>query len=135
MKKFKVYYCYMIDGVWEHTEIVEAENWQEARRAILKKLNLTNVNELDYINEKEVKNMKITAKVVYKDNTHKQMMFWFDAWTNSYKQFIEEKNKRMVDFEYDRLYTATDLLYFTGCINHERKKYMEHEINKMRGWA
>ena len=79
--------------------------------------------------------MKITAKIAYRDKTHKEMMFWYNLWVKNYKQFIEEENERMVDFEYERLFAATDLLYFAGCINHERKKYMEHEINKLRGWA
>lgn len=79
--------------------------------------------------------MKIKAKIAYKDNTHKQMMFWYDLWTNTYKQFIEEDNDRMIDHMYNYLMTVIDVLYFTNCINHEHKKYMEHEVNKMRGWA
>lgn len=79
--------------------------------------------------------MKVTAKIAYKDNTHKRMMYYFDVWMYTYKQFIEEKNEEMVDCEYNRLWTVTDLLYLTGCINVERKKYMEHEIDKMRGWV
>lgn len=54
MKKFEVYFCYMIDGVWEHVVTVEARNWVHARNIILDGLHLTNVNELDYINEKEI---------------------------------------------------------------------------------
>lgn len=79
--------------------------------------------------------MKIDAKIVYKDNTHKRMMRWYNLWVENYKQFIEEENEGMVDFEYDRLCAAIDLLYFTGCINYERKEYMEHEVDRMRGWT
>lgn len=78
---------------------------------------------------------KIKAKIVYKDNTHKQMMYWYNVWMDTYKQFIEEDNSIMVDFMYNQLWATTDLLYFASCINHERKKYLEHEVDKMRGWA
>lgn len=79
--------------------------------------------------------MKIKAKITYKDDTHKQMMFWYDLWANTYKQFIEEDNDRMIDYMYNYLMTVIDVLYFTNCIGMPRKKYMAHEVDKMRGWA
>ena len=79
--------------------------------------------------------MKITARIAYKDGTHRQMMFWYNLWMDTYKQFVEEDNRRMTDYMYEKLMTVVDVLYFTNCIEMPRKKYMEHEIGKVRGWA
>ena len=135
MKKFKVYYCYMIDGVWEHTEIVEAENWQEARRAILKKLNLTNVNELDYINEKEVKNMKITAKVVYKDETHRRLEGHLEQKFGSLQRFVDRDDRETAAHVYTKIQGIAWAMYIANCISIDRFRYIENRANKVMGWA
>ena len=134
MKKFEVYYCYMIDGVWEHTEIVEAENWQEARRAILKKLNLTNVNELDYINEKEVKNMKITAKVVYKDETHRRLERWLEQMFRTLQRFVDRGDTETATYVYTKIQGIAWAMYIANCISFDRFRYIENRANKVMGW-
>lgn len=133
MKEFKVYYCYMIDGVWEHTEIVEAENWQEARRAILKKLNLTNVNELDYINEKEVKNMKITAKVVYKDETHRRLEGHLEQMFRSLQRFVNRGDRVTAVYVHTRIMGIAWAMCMAGCISIDRFRYIENRANKVMG--
>ena len=135
MKKFKVYYCYMIDGVWEHTEIVEAENWQEARRAILKKLNLTNVNELDYINEKEVKNMKITAKVVYKDETHRRLEREIEQMFRSLQRFVNRGDRVTAVYVHTKIMGIAWAMYMADCTSIDRFRYIENRANKVMGWA
>ena len=78
--------------------------------------------------------MKVKAKVAYRDETHRKAVVHYKNLKAVYKKWIEEGDKTMLDYTYDKLIAISETLFFSGAITIERMNYLNKELDKMRGW-
>ena len=69
---------------------------------------------------------KITnVKACYKDDTHRRMERHIAIDIELIQKFKKEGNEELAKFVRLRTEGAIDALYFAGCVNSDRKRYLE----------
>ena len=79
--------------------------------------------------------MKITAKVVYKNDTHRRLEEWLGHMMNTLQYFVEENDIGTAKSFYTKIQGIAWAMCMADCITLDRYYYIEHKADKVMGWA
>lgn len=79
--------------------------------------------------------MKITAKVVYKDETHRRLEREIEQMFRSLQRFVNRGDRVTAVYVHTKIQGIAWAMYMADCISIDRFRYIENRANKVMGWA
>lgn len=81
------------------------------------------------------KKMKVTAKVVYKDETHRRLEREIEQMFRSLQRFVNRGDRVTAVYVHTKIMGIAWAMYMADCISIDRFRYIENRANKVIGWA
>ena len=78
--------------------------------------------------------MKITAKVVYKDETHRKIERELEQLFRSLQTFVDRDDTETAVHVYTKIQGIAWAMCMANCISLDRFYYIESRANKVMGW-
>lgn len=78
--------------------------------------------------------MKITAKVVYKDETHRRLERELEQMLGTLRTFVDRGDKETAVHVYTKIQGIAWAMCMANCISIYRFYYIEGRANKVMGW-
>lgn len=78
--------------------------------------------------------MKITAKVVYKDETHRRLEEHLEQMFKTLQGFVDRGDAETAVHVYTKIQGIAWAMCVANCITLERENYIENRACKVMGW-
>lgn len=79
--------------------------------------------------------MKIKAKVVYKDETHRRLERWLEQMFRTLQRFVDRGDMETATYVYTKIQGIAWAMCMADCISLERENYIEHRACEVMGWV
>jgi len=78
--------------------------------------------------------MKITAKVVYKDETHRRLERELEQMLGTLQRFMNRGDRVTAVYVHTKIMGIAWAMYMANCFSIARFYYIENRANKVMGW-
>jgi len=78
--------------------------------------------------------MKVRAKVVYKDETHRRLEGHLEQMFRSLQRFMNRGDRVTAVYVHTKIMGIAWAMFMANCISFDRFHYIENRANKVMGW-